>query len=108
LKHVHHHPTHLSRRKILRWRDLTEGFDSGTKDHVPDLPIDESSQMITVDLEGDVRFTARGSGTEPKIKLYIECKGKSSDEAKQGAQMVLDDLLREWFRPEKFGLKLPG
>ncbi|KAL5120912.1 hypothetical protein ACEQ8H_001100 [Pleosporales sp. CAS-2024a] len=100
------HPTTIGPRKIVRWRDLTLGYDSKTKDHRPDLPVDVSSQMITCELDNGAVFTVRGSGTEPKIKLYIECQGKSSAEAKEGANAILGDLLREWFKPEENGLKL--
>ncbi|KAJ5029579.1 hypothetical protein J3E72DRAFT_283118 [Bipolaris maydis] len=62
--------------------------------------------MITCELDDGAVFTVRGSGTEPKIKLYIECQGKSSEEAKQGANGILEDLLREWFKPEENGLRL--
>lgn len=63
--------------KILRWRDLTEGYDSATPTHSPDLPVDSSSQMLTLWLDGGVRFTIRGSGTEPKVKgrcLSLACR----------------------------------
>jgi phosphoglucomutase len=60
--------------KILRWRDMTEGYDSGTPDNKPTLPADKSSQMLTLWLDGDVRFTFRASGTEPKVK----CKWDNS------------------------------
>ncbi|CAI6335112.1 unnamed protein product [Periconia digitata] len=100
------HPTHIGTRKIVRWRDLTVGYDSKSKDHVPDLPVDASAQMITCELDDGARFTVRGSGTEPKIKLYIESSGKSSKEAKDGAKEIQADLLREWFKPEKNGLVL--
>jgi len=68
------------------------------------LPVSAASQMITCELEGGVKFTVRGSGTEPKIKLYIECRSNSSAKAQEGANEVLDDLLREWFKPEANGL----
>lgn len=66
-------PATLGDRMILRWRDLTLGFDSSTANHVPALPCSSSSQMITCWLSGTsddegVRFTIRASGTEPKIK----------------------------------------
>lgn len=64
-------PTKVGSRKITWWRDLTEGFDSAAVDGRPVLPVDASSQMITCELEGGVRFTVRGSGTEPKIKCEI-------------------------------------
>ncbi|KAH7390607.1 phosphoglucomutase-like protein [Pyrenochaeta sp. MPI-SDFR-AT-0127] len=100
------HPTIIGPRKIVRWRDLTLGYDSKSKDHIPDLPIDVTSQMITCELGDGSVFTVRGSGTEPKIKLYIECQGKSGEEAKKGANDILQDLLGEWFKPEENGLKL--
>ena len=100
------HPTTIGSRVIVRWRDLTLGYDSQGKDHKPDLPVDATSQMITCELDDGSVFTVRGSGTEPKIKLYIECQGKSSAEAKSGANGILGDLLREWFKPEDNGLRL--
>lgn len=99
-------PESVGDRKILRWRDLTLGYDSSTSDQKPVLPVDPSAQMITCELERVV-FTTRGSGTEPKIKLYIEAKGESSADAKSEAEEVLKDLLREWFKPE-YGLRLAG
>lgn len=53
---------------ILRWRDMTKGYDSDTADNIPALPVDSSSQMVTVWSHQGVRFTLRGSGTEPKVK----------------------------------------
>ena len=100
------HPTSVGGRSINRWRDLTLGYDSATVDGKPDLPVDASAQMITCELD-DVVFTARGSGTEPKIKLYIEAKAESSDMAKNLADDMLQGLLKEWFKPE-YGLKLAG
>ncbi|KAI9840738.1 MAG: Phosphoglucomutase-3 [Thelocarpon superellum] len=107
-------PPRLARRRISRWRDLTTGYDSSTPDHVPALPVSRDSQMITCELAEDladnssgptVRFTIRGSGTEPKIKLYIECQAKTSVEAQKGAREVLHDLTTMWFRPEETGLQ---
>lgn len=99
-------PGHLGKRNILRWRDLTIGYDSATEDHKPTLPVDPTVQMITCEL-GSVVFTVRGSGTEPKIKLYIEARAETSVAAKQETQEVLGDLLVEWFK-EEYGLKLAG
>jgi phosphoglucomutase len=96
-------PSTIGARKIRRWRDLTVGFDSASPDGKPDLPVDPTAQMITCEL-GDVVFTVRGSGTEPKIKFYIEGTAESSSGAKAKANEVLQDLLREWFKPE-YGLR---
>jgi phosphoglucomutase len=100
------YPSTIGKRKIQRWRDLTVGYDSKSANNVPDLPADPTAQMITCELEGGAVFTVRGSGTEPKIKLYIECRDESSAKAKEGADEILQDLLKEWFKPEENGLRL--
>lgn len=95
------YPRFIGRFAVTYWRDLTKGYDSSTPDHVPTLPVSASSQMITVKLQGKenegVRFTARGSGTEPKLKVYIEAQGTSAAGASALAQEVWDLLAQEWF-----------
>jgi phosphoglucomutase len=54
--------------EILRWRDMTEGYDSDTTDNIPALPVDKATQMLTLWLDRGITFTLRGSGTEPKVK----------------------------------------
>ncbi|EMC96055.1 hypothetical protein BAUCODRAFT_34822 [Baudoinia panamericana UAMH 10762] len=97
-------PSHVGKRRILRWRDLTLGVDSASSDGKPDLPVDSAAQMITCWLEDNVVFTARGSGTEPKIKLYIEASASDAGLAKAIADKVLHDLVNTWFH----GLRLAG
>ncbi|KAF4554657.1 Phosphoglucomutase/phosphomannomutase-like protein [Elsinoe fawcettii] len=99
-------PKAVGDRKILRWRDLTEGYDTATSDHVPTLPVDKSAQMITCELEGGVVFTVRGSGTEPKIKLYVEGTASTANKAKSAAQSVCERLIEEWFKPDVNGLRV--
>ncbi|KAF3168660.1 Phosphoglucomutase-3 [Orbilia oligospora] len=96
-------PGSLGGREINYWRDLTEGYDSATVNGIPVLPVDRSSQMITVGMD-DVRFTIRGSGTEPKIKYYVEAKASGKEEASAAAKEVADAIVREWFKPEVHGL----
>ncbi|ANB14795.1 phosphoribomutase PRM15 [Sugiyamaella lignohabitans] len=103
-----HYPRTIGRFDVSSWRDLTTGYDSSTPNNVPTLPVSNSSQMITVTLSSPanetVRFTARGSGTEPKLKVYIEAKGSTRSSAQQLADEVWDLLLNEWFRPPVTGL----
>jgi phosphoglucomutase len=44
--------------------------------------------MITFDLDNETVMTLRGSGTEPKLKYYIEAKGTSMEEAQAKAENV--------------------
>ncbi|KAL5360290.1 hypothetical protein BJX96DRAFT_150048 [Aspergillus floccosus] len=85
--------------KILRWRDMTEGYDSGTADLKPTLPVDSSSQMLTLWLDRDVRFTIRASGTEPKVKLYIESCGASREQAVSAVCDAFLAVLEQWVQP---------
>lgn len=99
---------------VVQWRDLTVGYDSSTVDHLPILPVDATSQMITAILKptggssssDQVRFTCRGSGTEPKLKVYIEgSSGTSEKHARSLAVECWNTLRSEWFQPEKNGLQ---
>lgn len=87
--------------KVVAWRDLTIGYDSTTPDHKPVLPVSGSSQMITAELEVGtaerVRFTARGSGTEPKLKIYIEAVAAEEKRAQDLAKSIWDLLAETWF-----------
>lgn len=100
-------PRGLGDFTVETWRDLTVGYDSETADHVPLLPTDALSQMITgeLSLAGQrVRFTCRGSGTEPKLKVYIEAQGDTEAASEQLARKCWATLRAEWFKPETYGL----
>lgn len=92
--------------QVLAWRDLTIGYDSTTASKKPTLPVSSSSQMITVELEPvepsnaneRLRFTARGSGTEPKLKVYIEATASNEKRAQFLADDLWDVLAVEWFK----------
>lgn len=107
--------------KILRWRDITNGKDSGGWENK--LPMDKSSEMLQFQLiktdlvarneTGDekvdarpteISFTIRASGTEPKVKLYLECSSSTGNEAVNHATKVFYAIVREWISP--FGMEL--
>ena len=119
-------PVSVGDRTVLRWRDLTVGYDSATKTHVPELPVSPDSQMITCWLseassDHGVRFTIRASGTEPKIKgkwpgccdglmltrglVYLECRADDARSAKEGAMEVLSRISRDWFNHPKLTME---
>ena len=106
-----HFPERISDLEVVAWRDLNVGYDSTTSDNLPILPTDSSSQMITAtvtDLKGRFcRFTCRGSGTEPKLKVYIEATSTESEsDAVEFARHCWNILQNEWFDTEKFGLEV--
>ena len=100
----------VKKRRLLRYRDVTYGTDSGTATGTSALPIDPNTQMVTCWLSGTeiddgVRFTIRGSGTEPKIKIYLECRSRQQDKAREGALKALKSINDTWLRDSRLGLE---
>ncbi|SJM88818.1 probable Phosphoglucomutase-3 [Zygosaccharomyces bailii] len=98
------YPEAVGELRVTAFRDLTVGFQSNTANNVPDLPVDSSSQMITIEAkpkdghpDEHVRFTLRGSGTEPKLKVYIEACSQSEAQATNLAKETWQILKKEWF-----------
>lgn len=116
------YPTTLGRRRVVRVRDLTRPYDSSTRDGQPTLPTSNASEMLTFWFtpyvggggdgsndgendtdKGDGEFesasmTIRGSGTEPKLKYYIEAKSSTgTGSAERAARAIERDLIAEWF-----------
>lgn len=106
----------LGSYKITSWRDITNGTESGvwqTK-----LPRDKTSEMLKFHLteddlkaestakteKTDISFTLRASGTEPKVKLYLESSGSTEDTASYHATQVFSAIIKEWISP--FGHQL--
>lgn len=99
-------PAKVGEFAVVEWRDLTIGYESCTADHIPKLPTDPGSQMITASMKlpdgtESVRFTCRGSGTEPKLKVYIEGNSdRSEQKAEEIARKCWETLRTQWFKPE--------
>jgi phosphoglucomutase len=85
--------------RITRINDISLEYDS-KRDTLPeDKFVSPSSEMITFELNGTTVMTLRGSGTEPKLKYYIESKGPSMTEAKlraQGIEKALLEVFKDW------------
>jgi phosphoglucomutase len=88
---------------ITRIKDVSLGYDSTTDQLPHDKSISPSSEMITFELQGSTVMTLRGSGTEPKLKYYIESKGDAMDQAESKAEKV-ETALKSVFR--EFGLQV--
>lgn len=50
------------------------------------------SDVLYFELEGGNNFIARPSGTEPKIKFYLMCRGKTKQEAENNIEKIKDNL----------------
>jgi len=91
--------------KVSSIRDVTTGYDSSQPDKKSKLPIQASSQMITFYFENGATATMRNSGTEPKLKYYLECRDLKNEE---GARILKEkmnaSLIKHFIQPEKFGL----
>jgi len=108
------YPTEIAGLRITRVIDLTTGYDSGNApSYKPTLPL-SSGHMIQFEAERDLNalkivLTVRTSGTEPKIKYYLEGCGKY--EEKDRVDTILGDVVKElgglWFEADKNNLGRP-
>jgi phosphomannomutase len=73
---------------VAHVRDLTTGFDSQQPNNKAILPVSTSSHMITYYFANGAVATLRGSGTEPKLKFYIEMSHADAATSRR----ILDDL----------------
>nr|AOE43341.1 phosphoglucomutase [Rostrostelium ellipticum] len=94
-------PKHCGPFEIVRVRDLTVDYDDAYEDKKARLPVSTSTQMITFYFKNGAIATLRGSGTEPKLKYYVEMIGdksaKKEDVEKTLAEVVkqvIDNFLR--------------
>ena len=70
-------------------RDMTTGYDSSKASRRTSLPVTSNVEMITYTFTNGVVATLRTSGTEPKIKYYIEMGG-APGKPKREIQQALD------------------
>ncbi|CAI4230699.1 unnamed protein product [Auanema sp. JU1783] len=104
------YPEHIGKEKVKYVRDLTIGHDNSQPENKPLLPISTSSEMITFTLANGSIATLRASGTEPKIKYYIELitpagkKQSELDSVLEELEQLEKDVVATLLRPEQFGL----
>ncbi|KAJ3063373.1 Phosphoglucomutase-2 [Podochytrium sp. JEL0797] len=71
-------------------------------DGVVDIKAGESSaEMVTFELANECVFTLRTSGTEPKIKYYIEKKGTDREAVGVDLKAVVKAVGEELFQATK-------
>ncbi|OHT13257.1 Phosphoglucomutase/phosphomannomutase, alpha/beta/alpha domain I family protein [Tritrichomonas foetus] len=89
---------------VSRVRDITNGYDSAQADKKALLP-QQGGQMITFYLDNGCSCTIRTSGTEPKIKWYIELGAKDQAKAEHDLAEVLKAVQDDLLQREKYNLK---
>ncbi|KAJ1814144.1 hypothetical protein LPJ56_003138, partial [Coemansia sp. RSA 2599] len=96
-------------------RDLTIGFEMRDVDKhlgpltvsesqfVPSFPVSAGSHMITFETSNGGRLTMRTSGTEPKLKYYLEVRNADNDRqaAARDLQLMVQAIADELVQAKK-------
>jgi len=104
------YPTEIDHQRVRSTRDLTIGYDNSQPDNKAILPLSTSSEMITFTLDSGSTITLRASGTEPKIKYYIELKTEKGKKAEDLSEIVNElnkfenNVVEALLRPSHYGL----
>ncbi|KAL5529370.1 hypothetical protein ACEPAG_5355 [Sanghuangporus baumii] len=105
------YPSVIAGLNVTNVRDLTVGYDSGNPPtYKPLLPL-SSGHMIQFRAQSQsddtkIALTIRTSGTEPKIKFYLEGSGSDVSSVKDVLGKVIAELRDSWMEAEKNGLKM--
>jgi phosphomannomutase len=95
--------------RVEALRDLrAPGYDSEQPGGVPVLATSSGSNMLTYKFDNGVVATLRSSGTEPKLKWYIEGRGKYAALVAKEVARAVQVVVEEMIRPEVHGLKKPA
>jgi len=99
--------TSVGEYKVKNIRDLTTGYDNSQPNQKAILPTSSSTQMITYFFENGCVATLRGSGTEPKLKYYVELSGTDKTKTIQILDDIVHKMVQQFLEPEKNGLEKP-
>ena len=95
-------PSSLAGRAVVRWRDLLEGTARQADGSVERVALPKSN-VLAFDLSDGSRMLARPSGTEPKIKFYVEAREEVGEDGVQAAvgraSVLADALLQDLLTP---------
>ncbi|KZT26348.1 Phosphoglucomutase, first 3 domain-containing protein [Neolentinus lepideus HHB14362 ss-1] len=106
------YPKEIAGLTIIQVRDLTTGYDSANPpSYKPTLPL-SSGHMIQFKAESPSKdevifLTLRTSGTEPKIKYYLEGRGQDAYGVGDLLARVVAELGQSWLQAEQNGLGRP-
>jgi phosphomannomutase len=94
-------PTRIADRPVTSRLDLAAGVRVQGSTHSPSaLP---RSDVLSFELEGAHRVTIRPSGTEPKLKIYLDCMtelapNESLLAAQRRVQTIMDEVEHDFVR----------
>ncbi|EKM82875.1 hypothetical protein AGABI1DRAFT_68903 [Agaricus bisporus var. burnettii JB137-S8] len=102
------YPKQIAGLTINAVMDLTTGYDNtNPPTYKPSLPL-SSGHMIQFRAENEeglkIFLTTRTSGTEPKIKYYLEGSGQDREAVRNLLIKVIQELGDVWFEAGKHGL----
>ncbi|KAI0075472.1 hypothetical protein K474DRAFT_1624431 [Panus rudis PR-1116 ss-1] len=106
------YPKSIAGLTVTAVRDLTVGYDSANPPtYKPTLPL-SSGHMVQFRAESPqdgtkITLTIRTSGTEPKIKYYLEGSGKHAEAVKALLPNVVRELGEAWMQASKNELGQP-
>uniref|UniRef100_A0A183BZG6 Phosphoglucomutase-2 n=1 Tax=Globodera pallida TaxID=36090 RepID=A0A183BZG6_GLOPA len=104
------YPKKIGLNEVGFVRDLTTGYDNAQPDNKAILPLSTTSEMVTFTLANGSVVTLRASGTEPKLKYYIELRTgpgieeKDLDSVVEVLDQLEDDVVQTLLQPAKYGL----
>ena len=102
------YPQTCGKFEIAHVRDLTTGYDSSTRDRKARLPASAASQHLTFTFANGAVANLRGSGTEPKLKYYVELHGPDRPSVTTELLDMVKTIVGSFLEPERNALKWGG
>jgi phosphomannomutase len=103
------YPKRAGQFVITSVRDISAGIDTSKPGNKSVLPVMTDSFMITFRFANGGTATLRNSGTEPKLKYYIESSSMESKAiAEQTTMAMRQAIIEQFIQPLKFMLKHQG
>jgi len=78
---------------------MTYGFDSARElaAYSSDVPADFGSDFLAAELDGRMWMAMRASGTEPKVKIYVEAVDTESEAAAKSEAQRVATVIADWW-----------
>lgn len=87
-------PKELGGSKIIIWKDYQTLKQTDTQGNVTEIVMPEPSNVLQYLTKDETKVSIRPSGTEPKIKFYVEVKGSLQPGKWDEANAVADDKIK--------------